>query len=248
MYALKRLIHESHTNGYSWPILNRFRSSMDLQCVINAYGAACYILGYTSKAEVEAFNVALERAIRETKGVLPETKEQIYVMGLKLLRARRVGMHEAAFRVCSFPLKLDSREFVWLAAYHPSERKWYININKAKDYPELKEPQVISLYRTRPTTGFVDLPSTSGDASVRVPWAELPLKTFAMWIEKDPELYPKSTGEHLRVRSKAAIVSTPQYKIEDFDKYYYQLLLLYKPWYDDADLIQKGSNCGGSFC
>ena len=81
MYSLRRLINERTTNGYSWPILSKFRSGMDLQCVVNAYGAACYILGYTAKAEMEAFNQMLQRAMRETDGMMPETKQQVYAMG-----------------------------------------------------------------------------------------------------------------------------------------------------------------------
>ena len=146
MHSLRRLFNERTTNGYSWPILNRFRSGMDLQCVVNANGAACYILGYTAKAEVEAFNQMLARAMRETEGVLPETKQQVYGMGSKLLRARRLGMHEAAFRICYFPHKLDSRDFVWIPAYPPDQRTWCINVRKARDHPDLQEPKG-SLYR-----------------------------------------------------------------------------------------------------
>ena len=114
MYALKRLLHEARTNGYNWPILDFFRGGMDLQCVVNAYGAAVYILGYTTKAETEAYNEMVQRSLRETSGQLPETRQQLYGMGLKLLRSRRVSMHEAAFRMCSLPLKLAYRfEFGW---------------------------------------------------------------------------------------------------------------------------------------
>jgi hypothetical protein len=240
MYSLRRLINERTTNGYSWPILSKFRSGMDLQCVVNAYGAACYILGYTAKAEMEAFNQMLQRAMRETDGMMPETKQQVYAMGLKLLRARRVGMHEAAFRLCSFPYKLDSRDFVWIPAYPPDQRTWFINVRKARDNPEPQEPMLIALYRKRPKVGTEMLILDGASERSPVPWSEMCLKTFGMWVYKDLEVPILSNGDHLRVRARAAIITIPHFSIEEHDKYYYQQLLLYKPWYDEAELVPSG--------
>ena len=247
MYALKRLLHESRTNGHSWPILSRFRSGMDLQCVVNAYGAACYIFGYTSKAEVEAFNEVLERAMRETEGILPQTKQQIYTMGLKLLRAGRVGMHEAAFRLCTFPFKLDSRDFVWIPAYVPDQRTWYINVRTWKEKPDPQEPVLLSLYRKRPQKGRVDIPCGDGGEVYSVPWSEMCLKTFATWIQNDPAMNTVPSGDHLRVRSRAAVISTPHYIIEDHEDYFYEQLLLYKPWYGEAEPLRGGRSPTNAF-
>jgi hypothetical protein len=99
---------------------------------------------------------------------------------------------------------------------------------------------LIALYRKRPKIGNELLPLDGASERTPVLWSEMCLKNFAMWVYKDLEVPILSSGDHLRVRARAAIITTPHFNIEDHDKYYYQQLLLYKPWYDEAELVPPG--------
>ena len=106
---------------------------------------------------------------------------------------------------------------------------------------------MIFLYRKRPSIGALTIPSDVGDEMVTIPWSEVCLKIFAMWTFKDPATKITPSGEHLRVRAKAAIVTTPFYKLEDHDNYFYQQLILYKPWYDEEELLATGQEATNAF-
>jgi len=207
------------------------------------YGAAMYVCMYVSKAEPERLKYALHETLQQIPQGASQRK-RLSLIGATVLTHRQIGTQEAVYRLGGYRLVRSTRSTVSINCRTPQNRtcilKPQAQLSLLPDTStEVFEPGQIEYYQDRP----------SGED-----WDQMSLATFATnftiitkqtTASNQPKL--KTFEKWIKKRQKPACLRIPHLTPTNGDEYYYGLLMLFKPFRNEADLMQPGESSRDAF-
>ena len=238
-YVTKRQEQDQWINAYNPVILRAWQANMDIQMVGSKYGAAMYVCMYVSKAEPERLKNALSETIQNIPNDASQRK-RLSMIGATVLTHRQISSQEAIYHLGGFKLVRSTRSTVSLSCSKPENRKRILKSQREiAGLPEsstnIFQPGIIDYYQNRPNDPSWDNISLATFATYTVSSKEnnsiQKLNLFDMWIHK---------------RRKPACLRIPQFS-NTTDEYYYSLLMLFKPYRNESELLQENETSRDAF-
>ncbi len=232
-YATKRSEEATMINAYNPILLRKWKGNMDVKMVSGVTGIAYYICAYLCKAEPKALQQALATLVRDTLDKQPDMplRKRMFAIGSCILRNRKMGSIEAAFKIGSFPLVMSSRKTVTINTRTPDQR--YHVLKPLQERSQLP-PDSTDIFKSNIIEKYHDRPDCLESCS---------LFHFAAWYDPCPKpknvekvLKLKSREMYIRKRTRANAVRTPRFSMTT-DSHYYSLLLLTLPHRNELSLI-----------
>ena len=227
-YRTKRSANAGYINAYNPIITRHWRGNTDIKLINGAHGIAMYVCYYLNKAEPEELKNELSNLVANVLNKTPDmsTRMRLMKIGSTVLRTRKMGCHEAAFKALGIDFVTTSRNVVLLNTQVPDKRFRVLKRKKdldnlPLDSPEIFQTNIVDYYYNRPK---------SLDS-----WC---LYSFAQWYQIDSRevktdkasiriTIPKY-NKVLRKRSKAAVIRTCKFA-RGSSEYFYSLLMLCMP-------------------
>ena len=256
--VLKREPGDACVNGYNAGLLRYWGANVDLQYVLDEHSTVMYICSYMMKSEKEMGEV-LKAVGREC--CAEPIRSQLKKIGKAFVGKRVVGAPEAATRLLSLPLIRKSRQARYIDA---NRQECRVSLPKPQYLLERMEDDAEDIYMTswqdryrcRPddlenmcmadfAAGY-DPVYKHKDITVRTEPDDGngSNETVPEGDEDEPECVPeniitlKQSKGKMRKRKKDAIPLVKRYKEEiESEAYFHARLMLYKPWRDEAELL-----------
>ncbi|KAG5674477.1 hypothetical protein PVAND_004445 [Polypedilum vanderplanki] len=243
--TLKRNSNETYINNYNPEILKLWNGNMDIQPCGNNEAIAFYIAKYVAKSEPTDLTGSIAAAIRKIRLEETNISRKLFKICMRILKEREVSAAECAYRLCHLPLRGSSRTTVFLNTRKPEQRYYVLRFEGNEAVGMCSN--IFERYEKRPHEhSEFDFPNMC-------------LLEFAMRFEADykkndeveenvdpveeeqsgRKRYIKLTdGKRMAVRNTSAIVRVPYFMMHsDPENYFYSLLLQYKPYYDESELL-----------
>ena len=244
LYNLPRGKNETRINDYNAPIIYGWGGNMDLQYIgEKSLRLNRYVTTYMSKAErnqtADLWD-SIEKLQDKTIG------SKLKALAMKLMKSRECGAYEAADILLGHTLFKTSVKVDYLAASMPQDRKR--RVLTEKELNDLHDDStkiyadnfMVTYYKNRPESleplCLYDFYSNyeyhkQNDSNIKG-WLEL--QNNVGWVSK---------------RRAPKIVKTPLYKPDGVqqEKYFYQLLVLLKPWRSEDELKEEDEDYALAF-
>ena len=227
-YRTKRSTNARFINSYNPIITRHWRGNTDIKLVNGAHGIAMYVCYYLNKAEPEHLKKDLSDLIENVINKTPDMSTQTRLMkiGTTVLRTRKMGCHEAAFKTLGIDFVTTSRKVVLLNTHTPEKRYRVLKCKKDLDNLPSNSSEI---FKTNIIDYYYDRPESLNS------WC---LYSFAQWYQVSS--YDVKTdkasqrieilkyGKLMQKRSKAAVIRTPNFP-RDSPAYFYSMLMLFVP-------------------
>ena len=226
IYTLPRSAEEVRINDYNPLILYLWKANVDIQFVAeSSLALAGYVTAYVTKAEKSNLQ-DVWTDIASNGNVY----SKLWSFGTRAMKSREVGLYEAADLLLGNHLTEKSATIQFVNARLPSKRSRML-----KKFSDLKR-----LNENDPNSEDVFVPTLIEDHYPARPkrLGHMCLYDFVRhidWCHRD-----KNNEKTYRRLNKPRVPSHPVYdpeKPEQTDDYYYSLVLLFVPFWDESDLL-----------
>ena len=246
-YETYRSDADTMVNAYNPYLLKRWRANMDIQMVSGASGLAYYVCSYIAKAEPDDLRQSLSQVITNilSQPIVPPIRTQLMKIGNCVLKTRKLSAQEATARIGNIQLVYSSRTVVFLNTRLESKR--YKLLKPKSQRASLPENStdifynnIIDYYRLRPKDlSHLSLFKFSSmyklSASDKIPTSRRSQPRIRL-----------ANGKLMQKRTHTCIIRTPSFSRLK-DDYYFSLLLLHLPHYDESSLIQPFTTAKEAF-
>ena len=239
LYDLPRKSNEIRINDYNPAILLAWEGNMDIQYIgENSAILNWYCTKYSTKAE-KSHSVQIFDDITSTKSLA----SRLWNVALRSLSHRECGALEAADTLLGIPLFSTDKN---------TTIRW-IDVNMVRSR-KLKDRATIEALDGESSDIF--FPSWVDNYYPNRPeeLEGIHLYDFMAWHDweqKEPSKnfnYYPFMGGFLKKRQQPYLINHYKYSAnEEPEKYYYSLLLLFKPWRDCKTLVSAGQTCSEAF-
>ena len=227
-YRTKRGADAGYINSYN-PILTRhWRGNTDIKLVNGAHGVAMYVCYYLNKAEPEELKSQLSTLIENVLNKTPDmpTRTRLMKIGSTVLRTRKMGCHEAAFKTLGIDLVTTSRKVVLLNTQVAEKRYRVLKCKKDLENLPLNSSDI---FHTNIVDYYYNRPECLDT------WC---LYSFAQWYQVvSNDLQSDKCSERIKIskygkvmkkRTKAAVIRTTKFS-RGSPEYFYSMLMLCMP-------------------
>ena len=229
-YNLKRNKHETMVNNYNPSVLKLFNANMDLQVVGSVIGMVDYITTYVCKPETSD----LHRKLADKIANLPPNSgkiQKLRAIGNVLLTSRHVSSQEAAYRLTSLPFKEVSRKVVYIDTSRPDDRLHLLR--SQQELQELSDDST-DIFVSSLVEHYIQRPDMLENISLY----DFVTQYDYRKADASSKMLPLKKSGYIKKRSKSAVVKLPYKTPENNgDEYFYQLILMYKPFRDENSLL-----------
>ncbi|KAG5680197.1 hypothetical protein PVAND_009722 [Polypedilum vanderplanki] len=243
--TLKRNSNETYINNYNREILELWNANMDIQPCGNNEAIAFYIAKYVAKSEPTDLTGSIAAAIRKIRLEESNISRKLFKICMRILKEREVSAAECAYRLCHLPLRGSSRTTLFLNTRKPEQRYYVLKFQGNQAVGMCSN--IFERYEKRPREHpDFDFPNMC-------------LLEFAMRFEADYKkndevdenvdpIEEEQSGrkryitltdnKRMLIRNTPAVIRVPYFLMHsDPENYFYSLLLQYKPYYDENELL-----------
>ncbi|KAG5666753.1 hypothetical protein PVAND_014765 [Polypedilum vanderplanki] len=247
--TLKRNSNETYINNYNREILELWNANMDIQPCGNNEAIAFYIAKYVAKSEPTDLTGSIAAAIRKIRLEESNISRKLFKICMRILKERKVSAAECAYRLCHLPLRGSSRTTLFLNTRKPEQRYYVLKFQGNQAVGMCSN--IFERYEKRPREHpDFDFPNMC-------------LLEFAMRFEADYKkndevdenvdlIEEEQSGrkryitltdnKRMLIRNTPAVIRVPYFLMHsDPENYFYSLLLQYKPYYDENELLGEMS-------
>ena len=118
---IKRRPTDIFMSPYSPKILTLMRSNMNLQFVLDAYGAACYIIDYINKS-CGGMSKIMRNVLQEIRECNEGLQESLRKISNTFHNNSELSIQEACYNILQLPLSKSSEESIFIPTFPPDER------------------------------------------------------------------------------------------------------------------------------
>ena len=232
---LKRDPCDMFISPFSKKMIKLMRSNQNLQFVLDAYGAACYVIDYINKSdrgmsnlmrdvlnELRKGNTSLQTSLRKISNTFHNNSE--------------LSVQEACYNILQLQMSRSSEECIFIPTFPPSQRVRMVKSNeRLADLPECStdifETGLLDHYSKRPKNmNMLTLAEFAADY------------TFTSKSGKNTIKLLNNAG-YIRKRLRPRTIRFRNYHFElDPDNYIREHLMLYHPWRNETrDLINSNN-------
>ena len=238
LYHLARKLEEARINDYNKLLLSLWQGNMDIQFISeNSYSLVSYITKYVTKADKSHLS-------NDDFGIEDSIRTKLWKFAFRSLKQREMGAYEACDRWLLDCLYGCSDIFQFVSTVFPQNRTRMMKNFKdlEKTAPESKyiynKDLLSTYYPQRPN----DLEYMClNEFAATYERGYLPKKGDTESHNENPNII-KLKGDNgvMKKRSKKALIYHHEFDpYVDPEKYYFSLLLLWKPWRKEVDLLQN---------
>ncbi|XP_026481429.1 uncharacterized protein LOC113388245 [Ctenocephalides felis] len=231
---LKRSSMEVGINSYNRDILHLFESNIDLQFIIDEYGAISYVTNYISKIE-GGLSKLLREAAADCNNNNVSVKDKFRKITNLFLNHNLMSAQEAAYHVLSLSLSKQSRKTIFINTSPSKERVHMLKSSNCleklnEDSTEIFMADIFDRYTKRPKhLEYICLADFAANYEVRKLH-----KAF------DEDKGSEEQNEDNARRGKSAIIRYVRYRADqDAANYYREKLLLFKPWRNEQTEVEN---------
>ena len=256
LYHLPRTKEEVRINDYNPALLKIWRANMDIQYIgEDTYSLVQYTTKYVTKPDKSHLT-------NDDFGIYKSTISRLWHYAFRILRGREIGAYEACDRWFLKDLFEFSDIFQFISTLLPEHRskmlKTYTDLEKAdsKSTDIFNKDMLSTFYPERPNTlenvtlkdyaanyvrGYPTNKQKKSDTDERS-------EENAMSCKNDSFIKLNGNNGYMKKRPKEALVYHPEFDPRVYpEKYYYSLLMLLKPWRNEAELKGKCKTYQESF-
>ena len=233
-YIIEREKGCEFINPYNPILLQQWNANMDIQFIGSVHGAAKYVCSYICKREADNLRSALSDIERR----IPRDAtfhSKFMTIGNTFFTHRQLSAQEAAYKMCSLPLRGSTSTVIYLDIKPEMKRNRLLLPsstlrNLSDDSTDIFVKNIFDRYTNRPAVAefedmnlhtFVSQYQTSSVSSRNA----VPLLNSMGYLHK---------------KRKAAVVRTTVLSPEkDGETFYLSQLILYVPWRKEKDLISE---------
>ena len=248
--VLKRKVKDIFINGYNCKIMRLHKTNMDIQVVVDPYGAGQYTTNYITKNE--AAQSKLLKAVNDETLNLSQM-ERLNALSAVLDKHRECGIQEAIYRLLGLSMTKSSVKVKFLSTIHPNHRDGLLK-GKLEDLDSNE-----SIFHNSPHEYYEARPQLSDDAMVEYAdveleedyWENLSLAEFWSWYEivykKENILKEGSKTTLIRLQNKKGFIR--RRTVPAILRYYLNasndedlargLLILFKPFRNEFEDIHR---------
>jgi len=248
---LERNEEERYINNYNPLLLELWSANIDIQPCGSDDSIAYYIAKYVAKAEPTELDKSIRQAINQIRQEESNIQRKMFKICYRIMKERQVSAIEAAYRLCGFKMRESNITTVFLNTRQEKDRYRLIKKgpgNTAAGYCT----NIFDRYQMRPR------------AHPDFDFENMSLTEFAMQFEpyyqnnEDDEvenvdadieeqeqarertrLITLADNSKMKIRNKRAVIRVPRLNSDrDPESYYYSLLLQYKPYLLETELLE----------
>lgn len=239
LYDLRRSAREQYINDYNPAILLAWKANMDIQYVGEKSGILNhYITSYQFKFE-NANTESLWNAVDKSKTV----RGQLKSFACKSFRSREVSAPEAAANVLGLRDHCLSDKILWLGVNKPEDRRRCLK--KFKDIEEMADDDTEIFFDNWIDVYYAQRPDSLEEKSLHDMASEFDVKKYNphcddrnKWSGK-PQF--KNGKGYFNERRKPCLIKfpniNPEVSADSREKYFHNLLMLFKPWREESELL-----------
>ncbi|KAK3917480.1 Protein virilizer [Frankliniella fusca] len=218
---------------YCKKIIDLMRSNINIQFVLDAFGAATYIIDYINKS-----NRGMSQILKEVLQQIREGKDSLRKGLTKISNTfynnSELSIQEACYNILQIPLSKSSEECVFIPTFPMAERVRLVKSqNKLEeldeDSTEIFESGLIEHYANRP------------DSLKHESLAEFAANFTYSSVHTKTSLPLKNNSGYVTRRSKSRVIRYRNYHYEiDPQNYLRENLMLFMPWTNEInDILDK---------
>lgn len=244
-YETKRESSDIWVNAYNPAVLKFWQANMDIQFVGCSYGIASYVCSYVCKAEPMRLRQSIQDILCQIKQGNFTFRQQLSKIGSKFLSQRELSAQEAAFRITGLPLVYSSRTTITLNCRPPDKRFKVLKSKKElselpPDTPDIFVNNIVDYYSKRPKDPLFQTMCLARFATCYNAVQSNKVSKKSFHFQAGNKIFKERTKPVcLKVQ-----YMTPE---SDGDNYYYKLLFLYLPWYDENCLLKPYKSAAEAF-
>lgn len=249
---LKRTENEKWINNYNRIMLEAWQGNIDIQPVGDNDAIAYYIAKYVAKSEPTDLQQSIGQAIKQIREEDTDIAHKMFKICIAMQKHRQVSACECIYRLCHLKMRDSNIPTVYANTRKSEDRYRLIKFganNEGCGYCS----NIIERYEARP------------DQHNDYDFQNMSLTEFAMFFEpyynsrfddeeenvdKDIDgdenekrgkikLIRLKDESAMKIRNKRAVVRVPRFSCDkDPESYYYSLLMQYKPFRQESELLQ----------
>jgi PIF1-like helicase/Helitron helicase-like domain at N-terminus len=236
---LKRNVNEININNYMRDMLATWGANMDIQFVIDPYAAIEYICNYITKGP-RGMSDLMQKLTDKARTNNMSVPDFIMKKANLFFNRRETSLLQAINVVLDLPLRLCSRQFVYIPTNRKDERVRFLKNQYALHTLHENDAHSQDVFCTNIIDKYAMRPSQTTNANEDRA-VDLTCVTLADFASKFVCSF-KGRGLCVHERSgPAAIIRFRNYNKDiDPEDYYREMLLLHMPWHGDEDSILHG--------
>lgn len=234
LYNLKRGVNETFVNDYNPTLLLLWASNVDLQYIGETSMALDrYITSYITKAEKNATEKIWEE-LNSNKSL----KSRLYTLGLANFKARELGIYEVCDKLNGFKMCQFSNKVKFLNVFEKKERTR--SIKKMSELDKMA-PESKNIFHTNTIDDYYpNRPIEIEDCCLFEYESKYDYVTKVCAKDHSQCFKLQSNLGFIHRRADLKVLKLPHIKCIDeksIEKYFHQLLMLFKPWRDEEELL-----------
>ncbi|KAK3919183.1 Fumarate hydratase, mitochondrial [Frankliniella fusca] len=156
---IRRAPMDIFISSYSPKILTLMRSNMNLQFVLDAYGAACYIIDYINKSS-RGMSKIMRDILQEIRNGNDSLQQSLRKVSNTFYNNSELSIQEAVYNILQLPLSRSSEECIFIPTFPPTDRVHLVK--KFLENATLADFAANYRYATRPGPNYISLLNKSG--------------------------------------------------------------------------------------
>ncbi|KAE8740983.1 hypothetical protein FOCC_FOCC013509 [Frankliniella occidentalis] len=230
---IKRKPKDTFISPYSRKILTLMRSNMNLQFVLDAYGAACYIIDYINKS-CRGMSKIMRNVLKEIREGNENLQQSLRKISNTFHNNSELSIQEAVYNILQLPLSKSSEECIFIPTFPPQER---VHLVKSQSELEMLDETSTDIYEHGLLEHYVHRPHSLEDLS---------LADFAANYRYASKCGPNSipllnNNGHIFLRRQPRVIRFRNYHYEiDSENFLREQVMLYVPWRnEERDIINQ---------
>lgn len=232
---LKRKPWDMFISPFCVKMVALMRSNVNVQFVLDAYGAACYIIDYINKSD-RGMSTLLRNVANEIKEGNFTLQKSLQKLSNTFHNNSELCIQEACYNILQLPMSRSSEVCIFISTFPPDQRVHMVKSsgrlqNLPPESTDVFEKGLLDHYARRPK--LLKL---------------LTLAEFAAWYSYSPSPSAKSIKlkghGYVRKRLRPRTIRYRNYHFElDPENYLREHLMLFHPWKNEArDLINSDTH------
>jgi hypothetical protein len=238
LYNIRRTKEEEYVNDYSPVVANEWGGNNDMQYIgEQSMVLDRYITTYITKAEKQATKEVWDSCKKNAS-----LKSQLKSFAVQNFKSREAGIYEVADKLLGIPMHEFSHKVQWICP-QPKEKRLK-RVRPVKQIKELNENDENIFFNSIIDDYYPNRPDVFDNMSLFELFSWYEYKTKAcVASHKNCHKLNNNLG-FLHKRLEAKVIQIPNIKCtstESIELHFFQTLMLFKPWRNEAELIQHQS-------
>ncbi|KAK3921374.1 ATP-dependent DNA helicase [Frankliniella fusca] len=218
---------------FSPKLISLMRSNQNIQFVLDAFGAACYVIDYINKTDKGMSNL-MRDILQEVRENNESIKQGLRMISNTFHNNSELCIQEACYNILQLHMSECSEECIFIPTFPPNER---VKLVKSQEKLESLEDDSTDIFEGGLLDHYVNRPNTLSLITL----AEFAAQYRFSTSPTKHSLKLKRNKGYITKRTKPRVIRYRNYHYElEPDNYLREHLMLYHPWKNESkDILQQ---------